>query len=184
MSSILYFENSVSYFVQKPKNVNSNAFFWRNDTHNLYHLAVFTPNQFVPELVRHLPCSPGFVLHIALFIFYKLSIPYTGFLDKCHIWFLNTLISLSIILRLNRLLNTLDNVFGPWGSGQLKHQFLTLFTSSFPYGDIGVLKLLWVEKYFLLCSQILLSTVRLISAGWLVVLGFNATLTAKVISWR
>ena len=33
------------------------ALYWRNDTHNLCYLTVFIPNQFVPELVHHLPCS-------------------------------------------------------------------------------------------------------------------------------
>ena len=52
-----------------PKKVNPVAFYRRSDTHNLCHLTVSIPNQFVPELVRHLPCLSGFVLHISLFIF-------------------------------------------------------------------------------------------------------------------
>ena len=62
--------------------------FWRNDTHNLCHLTVFIPNQFVPELVHHVPCSLRFVrvcYSCIIVYFYKLSVPYTDFLNKCHI---------------------------------------------------------------------------------------------------
>ena len=62
---MVYFESCI-VVCAKSKKVNPISFYLRKNTHNLCHLTV--SNQFVPKLVRHLPCSSGFVLHIPLFI--------------------------------------------------------------------------------------------------------------------
>ena len=46
-------------------------------------------NLFVPELVRPLACSPRLVFYV---LFFKLSIPYIGSLDKSHTGAFNALI--------------------------------------------------------------------------------------------
>ena len=49
-------------------------FCWCNDTPTFCHLTEFIPNQFIPEIVCPLPCSPClFVIHCCLFIFSKHS---------------------------------------------------------------------------------------------------------------
>ena len=50
------------------------AFYWRNDTHNLCHLFVFTQNQLIVLGFFVRGCSS----------FFKLLISYIASLDKCH----------------------------------------------------------------------------------------------------
>ena len=55
---------------------------------------VHSPNQFVPEIVSPLPCSPAFVRHTLLIVhFFKELISFIGFLDKCHASVFNALIN-------------------------------------------------------------------------------------------
>ena len=50
-------------------------------------------NQFVPEIVSSLPCSPALVRHILLIVyFFKELISFIGFLYKCHTGVFNALI--------------------------------------------------------------------------------------------
>ena len=54
---------------------------------------VHPPNQFVPEIVSPLPCSPAFVCHTLLIVyFFKELISFIGSLDKCHTSVFNALI--------------------------------------------------------------------------------------------
>ena len=54
---------------------------------------VHPPNQFVPRIVRPLPCSSGLVRHILLFVyFFEELISFIGSLNKCHISVFNVLI--------------------------------------------------------------------------------------------
>ena len=56
---------------------------------------VHTPNQFVPEIISPLPCSPALVRHTLLIVyFFKELISFIGLLDKCHTSFFNALIAL------------------------------------------------------------------------------------------
>ena len=51
------------------------------------------PNQYVPEIVSHLPCSPTLVHHTLLIVyFFKELISFIGSLDKCHTSVFNALI--------------------------------------------------------------------------------------------
>ena len=55
---------------------------------------VHPPNQFVPENVSPLPCSPALVRHTLLIVyFFKELISFTGSLDKCHTSVFNALIT-------------------------------------------------------------------------------------------
>ena len=46
---------------------------------------VHPPNQFVPEIVSPLPCSPALVrLTLLIVYFFKELISFIGSLDKCH----------------------------------------------------------------------------------------------------
>ena len=46
---------------------------------------VHPPNQFVPEIVSSLPCSPSLAHHTLLIVyFFKELISFIGSLDKCH----------------------------------------------------------------------------------------------------
>ena len=57
------------------------------------------PNQFVPEIVSTLPCSPALVRHTLLIVyFFKELISFIGFLDKCHTSVFNALIFLARII--------------------------------------------------------------------------------------
>ena len=50
-------------------------------------------NQFIPEIVSPLPCSPALVRRTLLFVYYfKELISFIGFLDKCHTSVFNALI--------------------------------------------------------------------------------------------
>ena len=54
---------------------------------------VHPPNQFVPEIVSHLPCSSGLARHKLLFVyFFKELISFIGSLHKCHTSVFNALI--------------------------------------------------------------------------------------------
>ena len=54
---------------------------------------VHPPNQFVPEILSPLPCSPALVRHTLLIVyFFKDFISFIGFLDKCHTSVFNALI--------------------------------------------------------------------------------------------
>ena len=51
-----------------------------------------SPNQFVPEIVSPLPCSPAFCRHTLLIVyFFKELISFIGSLDKCHASVFNAL---------------------------------------------------------------------------------------------
>ena len=90
------------------------SFYWRNDTQifvtwrrrlatapdtpscivlhgGQFRGGVHSPNQFVPEIVSPLPCSPARVRHTLLF-FFKELISFIGYLDKCHSSVRNALI--------------------------------------------------------------------------------------------
>ena len=90
-------------------------FYWHNDTPSydtwrsrlatapdtpiciVIHSGQFTgrvhpPNQFVPEIVSPLPCSPALVHHTLLIFFFKEPISFIGSLDKCHTSVFNALI--------------------------------------------------------------------------------------------
>ena len=55
------------------------------------------PNQFVPEIVSPLPCSPTLVRHTLLIVyFFKELISVIGSLDKCHTSVFNALIKVKI----------------------------------------------------------------------------------------
>ena len=59
---------------------------------------VHPPNQFVPEIVSPLPCSPALVRHTLLIVyFFKELISFIGSLDKCHTSVFNVLIFLFIV---------------------------------------------------------------------------------------
>ena len=66
---------------------------------------VHPPNQFVPEIVSPLPCSPALVRHTLLIVyFFKKLISFIGSLDKCHTSVFNALIYrvitvISIVIR-------------------------------------------------------------------------------------
>ena len=88
------------------------SFYWRNDTplspggvywlprpdtltSKVIHGGQFTggvhpPNQFVPEIVSPLPCSP--VLTLLIDYFFKKLISFIGSLVKCHASVFNALI--------------------------------------------------------------------------------------------
>ena len=92
------------------------SFYWRNDTQSfatwrtslatdpdtptciVIHGGQFTggvhsPDQFVPEIVSPLPCSPALVRHTLLIVyFFKELISFIGSLDKCHTSVFNVLI--------------------------------------------------------------------------------------------
>ena len=92
------------------------SFYWRNDTPSfvtwrsrlatapdtptciVMHGGKFTcgvhpPNQFVPEIVSPLPCSPALVHHTLLIVyFFKELISFIGSLDKYNTSVLNALI--------------------------------------------------------------------------------------------
>ena len=54
---------------------------------------VHPPNQFVPETVCPLPCSPRHVSHKLPFVyFFKELVTFIGYLDKCHTSVFNALI--------------------------------------------------------------------------------------------
>ena len=54
---------------------------------------VHPPNQFIPEIVSPLPCSPALVCHTLLIVcIFKELISFFGFLDKCHTSVFNALI--------------------------------------------------------------------------------------------
>ena len=56
---------------------------------------VHPPNQFVPEVVSPLSCSPALVRHTLLIVyFFKELISFIGSLDKCHTSVFNSLIPL------------------------------------------------------------------------------------------
>ena len=58
---------------------------------------VHPPNQFVPEIVSPLPCSPALVRHTLLIVyFFKELIFFIGSLDKYHISVFNALIRIII----------------------------------------------------------------------------------------
>ena len=104
------------------------SFYWRNDTPSfvtwrsrlatapdptciVIHDGQFTggvhpQNQFVPEIVSPLPCSPALVRHTLLIVyFFKELNSFIGSLDKCHTSVFNALIFLfcnDILLRLIR----------------------------------------------------------------------------------
>ena len=93
------------------------SFYWRNDTPIFvtwrYRLAtapytpmcivihggqftggVHPPNQFVPEIVSTLPCSPSLVCHTLLIVyFFKELISFISSFDKCHTSVFNALIT-------------------------------------------------------------------------------------------
>ena len=93
------------------------SFYWRNNTPSfvtwrsrlatspdtptckVIHGGQFTgrvhpPNQFVPEIVSPLPCSPALVRHTCLIVyFFKELISFIGALDKCHTSVFNALIN-------------------------------------------------------------------------------------------
>ena len=95
-------------------------FYWRNDTPSfvtwqsslptapdssmciVIHGGQFTgeghpPNQFVPEIVSPLPCSPALVRHTLLTVYvFKELISFIGSLDKCHTSVFNALILLEV----------------------------------------------------------------------------------------
>ena len=55
---------------------------------------VHPPNQFVPDIVSPLPCSPALVRHTLLIVyFFKKFISFIGSLDKCHTSVFNALIT-------------------------------------------------------------------------------------------
>ena len=59
---------------------SASAFYCPNDLRTLSHLAMF-----IPKSVRPWACfSFGFFIKHYFFFFFKLLIPYLGFLDKCH----------------------------------------------------------------------------------------------------
>ena len=92
------------------------SFYWRNDTPSfltwrsrlapapdtptciVIHGGQFTggvhpPNQFVPDIISPLPCSPTLVRHTLLIVyFFKELISFIGSLDKCHTSVFNALI--------------------------------------------------------------------------------------------
>ena len=71
---------------------------------------VHPPNQFVPEIVSPLPCSPALVRHTLLFVdFFKELISFIGSLDICHTSVFNALIMFCT-------LQTELNEFGPRNS--------------------------------------------------------------------
>ena len=97
--------------------ITAKSFYWRNDTPSsvtwrsrlatapdtstciVIHGGQFTggvhpPNQFVPEIVSHLPCSPALVRHtlMIVYFFFKQLISFIGSLDKCHTSVFNALI--------------------------------------------------------------------------------------------
>ena len=54
---------------------------------------VHSPNQFVPDIVSPLPCSPVLVRHTLLIVyFFTEFISFIGFRDKCHTSVFNALI--------------------------------------------------------------------------------------------
>ena len=68
---------------------------------------VHSPNQFVPEIVSPLPCSPGLVCHTLLIVyFFKELISFIGCLDKCHSSVFNALIKNSEGLLKSQILVT------------------------------------------------------------------------------
>ena len=92
-------------------------FYWRNDTQSFVtwrsglatapdtptcmvnHGGLFTdgvhpPNQFVPEIVSPMPCSPAIVRHTLLIVyFFKELISFIGSLGKCHTSVFNALVN-------------------------------------------------------------------------------------------
>ena len=96
------------------------SFYWRNNTPSfvtwrsrlatapdtpmciVIHSGQFTggvhpPNQFVPEIVSPLPCSPALVCHTLLTIYsFKELISFIGSLDKCHTSVFIALISVEV----------------------------------------------------------------------------------------
>ena len=103
------------------------SFYWRNDTASfvtwwgrlatapdtptciVIHGGQFTggvnpPNQFVPETVSPLPCSPALVRHTLLIVyFFKELISFIGSLDKCNTSVFNALFLKSCYLGYFRL---------------------------------------------------------------------------------
>ena len=54
---------------------------------------VFSPNQFVPEIVSPLPCSSGLVPHILVFVYiFSEPISFNDPINKCHTSVFNALI--------------------------------------------------------------------------------------------
>ena len=72
------------------------------DTPMCIHCGQFTgrvhpPNQFVPEIVSPLPCSPTLVHHTLLIVyFFKELMSFIGSLDKCHTSLFNALILFAV----------------------------------------------------------------------------------------
>ena len=105
---------TLSFFIEMS--ITAISFYWRNDTPSfltwqsrlstapdtptciVIHSGQFTgrvypPNQFVPEIVSPLPCSPALVCHTLLIVyFFKELISFIGTLDKCHTSDFNMLI--------------------------------------------------------------------------------------------
>ena len=106
---------TISFFIENVYN-RYISFCWRNDTPSFVTLrsrlatapdtptcivinggrftgGVHPPNQFVPEIVSPLPCSPALVRHTLLIVyFFKELISFIGYLDKCHTSVFNDLI--------------------------------------------------------------------------------------------
>ena len=76
---------------------------------------VHPPNQFVPEIISPLPCSPALVRHTLLIVyFFKELISVIGSLDKCHTSVLNAL----IIKSHQMMLHAKYECFSPYGLSQ------------------------------------------------------------------
>ena len=99
---------------------------------------VHPPNQFVPEIVSPLPCSPALVRHTLLIVyFFKELISFIGSLDKCHTRVFNALI-----------LHYQEEIFSFESPLTLHH---TILTFKDPEGR-SLLKTLWEKEKMLVTS--------------------------------
>ena len=110
------------FFFSLKMFITAISFYWRNDTPSFVTLrsrlatapdtptcieipggqffgGIHPPNEFIPEIVSPLPCSPAFVHHKLLIVyFFKELISFIGFLDKCHTSVFNALILLQLTI--------------------------------------------------------------------------------------
>ena len=126
---------TLSFFIDKMSVTALISFYWRNDTPSfvtwrsrlatapdtpkciVIHGGKFTggvhpPNQFVPEIVSPLPCSPALVRHTLLIVyFFKKLISFIGSLDKCHTSVFNALIILLLLVTKDIQRNVYDSFY-------------------------------------------------------------------------
>ena len=82
---------TLSFLLKIP--ITAISLYWRNDTPAFVTWRSSSPNQFVPEIVSPLPCSPGLVGHVLLRVyFFNELISFISSFDKCHTSVFNALI--------------------------------------------------------------------------------------------